>query len=318
MSRVSAFIGILALSLGTQAAAQTMPSCQPVSPYGAAVCLSWPDARKFKPPYRMVAMLPGCDGFDGAGYQGAFAAQNEGESDPDYERRVALRVAEFRKGLAQQYSERTGDFLDRGIGVLRVDFTQAEPKSAAREGKNCGNVRETEVLKGIATRLREGIGRVRLTHRRKIQDREFYVIASSLGGGGTLQLFKEWKTTKASQRPNRAVVFFPACRNDLAGWVAPVPTLMLMGSKDNVPVDYDEPTKRVFALADNCRVQALTAGANLDTREYDDTYHGFSVSGSTEPFDAELPTTPRYRFVAFAYNPKSAAEARKALLDKLK
>jgi dienelactone hydrolase len=312
------FVGLLALALCTQAMAQTLPACTPVSPYDASVCLGWPDPQKFKAPYRMVAMVPGCDGFDGMGYDGKLSARRQGESDADFKHRVTQRVAEFRKGLVQQYAERTKSFLDRGMGVVRIDFTQLEPRSAAKSPTNCSHAINPDTLKNVATRLGEGLALVRSQHRTKVKDQDFYVVASSLGAGGVLQLFKSWSSRPAAQRPNRAVIYFPACRDDVQRWMAPIPTLLLMGRKDNVPVALNEAQGRFIGLAENCRAQAQTAGARLELREYDDTYHGFSVPGSTEPMHSVIPTNPPYPFVAFAYNPKAAAEASKALLDKLK
>jgi len=311
-------IALLPLPFCSPSLAQP-PSCAPVAPNSASVCVSWPDARKFKAPYRMVAMVPGCDGFDGAGYDGRHSEKLDGESDLDFKRRVAQRVADFRKGLVQQYAQRSRDLLEQGIGVVRIDFTKPEPKSKVKQATNCSHAANGDALKNVATRLGEGLAVVRAKHKAKIQDQEIYVVASSLGGGGLLQLYKDWANTPAARKPSRAVVFFPACRDDVKQWVAPIPTLLLLGKNDTIPVGYKPAERRIVGLTENCRDQSTTGGNKLHLLEFENTYHGFSVPGPTEPMRSILTiTTPPYRFVAFAYNAAAAAQAHKALLDKLK
>lgn len=130
-------------------------------------------------------------------------------------------------------------------------------------------------------------------------------------------MFEQWTTYPDDQKPNRAVLYFPACKSDLGAWEARVPTLMLLGAKDNVPVGFTD--NKFKPLAEECRRQAAQAGSAIDLRQYPGTYHSFSVRGPKLQIDALIPLSEGgYKFVTYRRDDRSAAAAAKATRDALK
>ena len=270
----------------------------------------WPHVTKSS--FGIVAMVPGCDGFDGSGNDmevfdgtqnfGGYV-RNEGETDT---RPLVARVAKYKKELSASYDRSEAEFHRSGMAVVKIDYG---PRPNCRDaGSDLAGSMEKVKRKITAT-----LSAVRQIA--KINKDQVYVVANSLGAGGVLKMFKDWGASEMEAgRPNRAVLYFPTCETAVDGWQAMVPTLILVGKLDDVPLGYKQGAW--IKLADACRKQREQqgAGSKLVYHEYDKAFHGFNLPGSDIPIKAELriPTIPRYRFTAYAYDGDAAAKAASA------
>jgi len=261
----------------------------------------------------VIAVLPGCDGFDAKGYDESLNIPREGECEAD----LKARAKAYTAALIRSYERDARDHLARGLAVMKVDYTKPSTSGPVHEKTNCQDVTQKWALPNVAKRLGHAIALLRSRYPKRVARNHVYVIGSSLGGGGILSMFEQWETFTEDQRPNRAVLYFPACKTDLKPWQAKVPTLVLMGSKDNVPVGPSSSPEKVQPLAPECRRQVASAGANVILQEYPETYHAFSVPGPAVQIDARIPLV-NYEFVAYRRNDQAAAAAAKATREALK
>jgi dienelactone hydrolase len=312
-----AIVGILVTGQALAQPVAPADHCRGWDQLSDVICVKWPDPAKFRPPVKAIAIVPGCDGFDGSGYDGDFNVPNEGNKK-DSKEKLAARVKHYKRALIGRYEEQTRGFLADGFAVMKVDYTRASSSGPVPQVTKCKDAVLPTVLGNVAARLGYAISLLRSTHSNRVARDQIYVVGSSLGGGGVLRMFEKWNEYPEHQRPDRAVLYFPACKTDLGPWEAKIPTLMLLGSLDNVPVGHslDGGKITIFPLAPECRRQAARAGAKLDFREYPGAFHAFNVKGPQDQIEAVI--VGAHRFVTYRRDDKAAAAAAKASRKALK
>ena len=280
--------------------------------------IAWPDTDS--PPYKVVALVPGCDGFDGSGNNmkifdeqtnhgdDVMYVKNEGEAD-----NTALegRIALYKQKLRESYEKSSERFGKLGMAVMKIDYTQEVNCS------HLGPLKLKDSLNKVAMRITRELSKLRTTHQGKVKSDQVYVVANSLGAAGVLQIFKDWSKKVAAETPNRAVLYFPFCTDVIGNWKAEIPTTILVGKLDDVPAGYNKTTKKMIGLAEDCREQKVKADPKLTYREYDNAYHGFDLEGSSIKTQAKI-LAIRYRFTTYAYSKSAADKAAVALKDALR